>query len=246
MVRSDGDRPPDRTAEVDLCRSWWPANVGDDELVETSALLGSLSPVVFRAGKKLFTQGDPGERAYVLYDGFARVNCCDTGGRERLIAIAGPGDVVGELAVFDPGPRTSTVTALSDVGAGWLDRTILRRCAAQRPAMLQELLRLLARQVKHRHDHWAAALGADPPRLARVLIHLGARVGTEKDGAVAIPIGLTDDELADLTGIARDESRRLLDDFEGHNWIRREPRAIVLLDRSALEQIAREPLGDGD
>ncbi|MGV7569175.1 cyclic nucleotide-binding domain-containing protein, partial [Mycobacterium kansasii] len=70
-------------------------------------------------------------------------------GRETVFAVLGPGDVFGELALFDPGPRTSTVITLTEVETVRMDRHALRTWMAERPEIAEQLLRVLARRLRH-------------------------------------------------------------------------------------------------
>jgi len=76
--------------------------------------------------------------------------CAD--GRSFLLAVVGPSDVFGDLAVFDPGPRTASATALTKVSAMAMDRDVLRGWVVDHPEIAQRLLRVLARRLR-RTDH---------------------------------------------------------------------------------------------
>ncbi len=246
----DGDNPSadaSRGDAVDRQRALWPANVDDDELGDAKALLGLLRPVAFDSGQLIFAEEDPGDNVYVIESGTAKIKRRGAGGRHNVIAIAGPGDIVGELSIFDPGPRTDTVVAASDLQAGYLDRGILRRFIAERPALLQELLQLLARQVKRRHDQLAAMVMTDVTgRVARQLLHLAMQFGTEQGSEMNVSVGLTDDEFADLVGTSGQTLSAILRDLEDRSWIRRESAAIAVVDRPALEQLANQLSADRD
>ena len=87
----------------------------DDEAA--AALRSSMSPVTLARGDVLFLEGEPGDRLYVVIDGKIKLGRASPDGRENLLAILGPGEMFGELSLFDPGPRTATATALTDVRA---------------------------------------------------------------------------------------------------------------------------------
>lgn len=143
--------------------------------------------------------------------------------------------------MFDPGPRADSVVAASDVQTGSLDRRVMRRCVAEQPAILQELLQLLARQVKHRHDQIAAMVTTDSAgRVARQLLYLAERFGITRDAEVHVPVLLRDDELADLVGLSSHTLSEILRDFENRGWVRREPDAAMVLNRPALERLANQ------
>ncbi|KUI36209.1 cyclic nucleotide-binding domain-containing protein [Mycobacterium sp. GA-2829] len=155
----------------------WPPSVGDDELGEAEVLLDLLHPQRFRPGEQIFTERLPGDRVYVSQTGLVKVSKRGVGGRSNLVAFAGPGDIIGELSVFDPGPRTSTVTAVGQVDAGWLDRGAIRRWMAQRPTAAYLLLQLTPTQAPARSvrrpagDRRACSGGTSIVRFCRTIRH---------------------------------------------------------------------------
>ena len=73
-----------------------------------------MSPVKVAKGKTLFKDGDAGDRLYVVVEGKLKLGTSSGDGRENLLSILGPGEMFGELSLFDPGPRTATATAVTD------------------------------------------------------------------------------------------------------------------------------------
>jgi CRP/FNR family cyclic AMP-dependent transcriptional regulator len=106
----------------------------------------------------------------------------------------------GEL---DPGPRTSTATTLNAVPAVSMDRTALRGWSTERPEIAEQLLQVLARRLRRTTDDLAELIFTDVP--ARVAEQLLRR---QEDGATRVNHDLTQGELAQLVGAAREESTR--------------------------------------
>jgi CRP/FNR family transcriptional regulator, cyclic AMP receptor protein len=121
-----------------------------------SALIEQLRPSEFGASQMVFADGDPGDRVYIISSGKVKISLRGPGGRENLLAILGPSDVFGELAVFDTGPRTCTATAITDVEAVWLDRATLRTWMADWPVIAERLLQVLARRLRHPMTNWSS------------------------------------------------------------------------------------------
>ena len=82
-----------------------------------SSLVRQLHLVDFPRRHTVFVEGDPGDRLFIIVRGKAKVGRRSADGRENLLAIMGPSDIFGELAIFDPGPRTSTVTTITELSA---------------------------------------------------------------------------------------------------------------------------------
>ena len=79
-----------------------------------AALRASLKETEVPKGNVLFTEGETGDRMYVIVDGKVKLGQTSNDGRETLLGVLGPGEMFGELSLFDPGARTSTATALTD------------------------------------------------------------------------------------------------------------------------------------
>src|ERR1700743_3293257 len=69
----------------------------------------------FHSGQTIFVQGDPGDRVYLITEGKVKISFRGPTGRTNVRAIIGAGDIFGELAVFDAGPRACTATAITEV-----------------------------------------------------------------------------------------------------------------------------------
>src|SRR5688500_20127823 len=74
-----------------------------------------MTPLTLRRGDVLFNEGDDGSQLYVVTEGKVKLGRTSADGRENLLAILGPGQMFGELSFFDPGPRSATATAVTDV-----------------------------------------------------------------------------------------------------------------------------------
>ena len=75
-------------------------------------LQASMTKVALPRGHVLFTEGEPGDRLFIVNSGKIKLGRTSSDGRENLLAVLGPGEMFGELSLFDPGPRTATATAV--------------------------------------------------------------------------------------------------------------------------------------
>ena len=80
----------------------------------SATLRASMSGIKISKGQILFKEGDAGDRLFVVVEGKLKLGTSSGDGRENLLSILGPGDMFGELSLFDPGPRTATATAVVD------------------------------------------------------------------------------------------------------------------------------------
>ena len=80
---------------------------------EQEELRAMMTQTTLRRGETLFNEGDSGDRLYILLSGKVKLGHASADGRENLLAVLGPGEIVGELTLFDPGPRSTTATAVA-------------------------------------------------------------------------------------------------------------------------------------
>jgi CRP/FNR family transcriptional regulator len=206
----------------------------DDDL--RAMLAGRLRTYRVRKGHLIFTEGEVGNVVYLLIDGKVKVTRTPPDGREALLAVMGPGDVFGELAVFDPGPRTATATSLSICELASISSDDLNDAISARPEVGATLLRVLARRLRTTDDALADLIFTDVPgRVAGALLGLAERFGrTEPSGAIRVEHGLTQEELAQLVGAARETVNKTLSDFANRGWVRLDSKIVTILDADRL------------
>lgn len=205
-----------------------------------AALRSTMAEVSLPRGAVLFNEGEPGDRLYVISEGKIKLGTTSTDGRETLLAILGPGEMFGELSFFDPGPRTSTATALTKtklVGAGHGD---LEPWLKDHPEVAAALLRALAHRLRRNNETLSDLVFSDVPgRVAKALLDLARRFGeTNPDGSVHVVHDLTQEELAQLVGASRETVNKALADFQNRGWLRIEQRGVELLDLDRLNRRA--------
>ena len=162
----------------------------DDEAAE--ALSSSMSQERLRRGQTLFREGDIGDRLYVVTEGKIKLGRTSADGRENLLAVLGPGQMFGELSLFDPGPRSSTVTAVTDCTTQSLSNDELGRWLDGRPEVARGLLAQLAGRLRKANDVVADLVFSDVPgRVAKALLDLSRRFGRVADDGVHVSHDLT-------------------------------------------------------
>jgi CRP/FNR family transcriptional regulator, cyclic AMP receptor protein len=210
----------------------------DDEAA--AALLASMSRVDLPRGEALFAEGDSGDRLFVITSGKIKLGRTSGDGRENLLTVLGPGEMFGELSLFDPGPRTATATAVADAELVGLGHADLQEFLTGRPEVARHLLQALARRLRRTNDSLADLVFSDVPgRVAKALLDLSRRFGRQTDAGVLVAHDLTQEELAQLVGASRETVNKALADFASRGWLRLEARAVVLLDVDRLVRRAR-------
>jgi CRP/FNR family transcriptional regulator, cyclic AMP receptor protein len=210
----------------------------DDEAA--MALRSSMTETRLRRGEVLFHEGDSGDKLYVVTDGKVKLGRTSSDGRENLLAILGPGQMFGELSLFDPGPRSATVTAVTETTLLALSHDDLMRWLEGRPAVALGLLSQIAGRLRKANDVNADLVFSDVPgRVAKALLDLADRFGRTADDGVHVHHDLTQEELAQLVGASRETVNKALADFASRGWLRLEPRSVVIMDVERMKRRAR-------
>jgi CRP-like cAMP-binding protein len=205
-----------------------------------ASLRASMTGVKLSRGQILFKEGDAGDRLFVVVDGKLKLGTTSNDGRENLLSILGPGDMFGELSLFDPGPRTATATAVVDSKLLALANDQVIGWVKDHPQVSLQLLGRLAQRLRKANDVLSDLVFADVPgRVAKAIIELGERFGTKKDDGLHVNHELTQEELAQLVGASRETVNKALADFASRGWVKLEPRAVIVLDFERLVKRGR-------
>ena len=200
-----------------------------------SALRELLTEQVVTKGDVLFYEGEPGDHLFLILEGKVKLGHASTDGRESLMAVLGPGEMFGELSLFDPGLRTSTATALTETRALRLSNAQLMPWLAGRPEVAASLLQALARRLRRTNEAMGDLVFSDVPgRVAKALMELGEKFGTLTPNGLLVTHDLTQEELAQLVGASRETVNKALADFAQRGWITLESRQVLILDVERL------------
>jgi CRP-like cAMP-binding protein len=210
----------------------------DDEAA--NALSDTMGTIRLNKGEVLFREGDAEDRLYVVISGKIKLGRSGSAGRENLLAVLGPGQMFGELSLFDPGPRSSTATAVTACTIRTLEHDELMGWLTGRPEVSLGLLAQLAGRLRRANDVLADLVFSDVPgRVAKQLLELSSRFGDRREDGVHVHHDLTQEELAQLVGASRETVNKALADFAARGWIRLEPRSVTILDVERVERRAR-------
>lgn len=205
-----------------------------------AALNAAMSTRDLVRGHVVFHEGDTGDRLFVVLDGKVKISRSAVDGRENLLAVLGPGEMFGELSLFDPGPRTATATTITDSRLASLDHDDLRPLLLERPGVAVHLLQALAQRLRRTNEAMADLVFSDVPgRVAKALLDLSDKFGVAEDDGVRVRHDLTQEELAQLVGASRETVNKALSEFANRGWLRIEGRSVLLLETERLERRAR-------
>ncbi|AWB83220.1 CRP-like cAMP-activated global transcriptional regulator GlxR [Corynebacterium liangguodongii] len=205
-----------------------------------TALIGEMKKVHFPRGTTIFEEGEPGDELYIIIEGKVKLARHASDGRENLLSVMGPSDMFGELSIFDPGPRTSSAVCVTEVTAATMNSNALRTWIESYPEISQQLLRVLARRLRRTNATLADLIFTDVPgRVAKTLLQLANRFGTQEGGALRVNHDLTQEEIAQLVGASRETVNKALATFAHRGWIRLEGKSVLIVDTEHLARRAR-------
>lgn len=195
--------------------------------------------VRFRRGQALFTEGDLADRVFVIERGWVLVMSVSPGGREIVLGLRGPGDVIGDLSALDGAPRSATALAAGEVEATVAAGSVLIRALGDAVAAM-ELLRVLAsrlRDADRKRLEFAAldTLG----RIAWRLDELSERFGEDTAGGIEVELPLSQEQLASWCGASREATVKALAALRTLGCISTGRRTVLIRDREALRRHAQ-------
>lgn len=173
--------------------------------------LAAARPIRLRAKETLFHAGDAGSSCYFLRSGAAKATVIAKDGQERLLAVLGPGSLIGELSLFDDRARSATVTALRPSRLMHLTKSSFIRLADANPMIYRQTLRLLTVRLREANDSVVAQGSATVlGRVARAFLSLVNGLGEEQGGRVILTQRVTQAEIAAMAGVARENANRAI------------------------------------
>ncbi|WP_441246427.1 Crp/Fnr family transcriptional regulator [Kitasatospora sp. McL0602] len=205
---------------------------------DRAALLQLGTEQRYPARSAVLREGETSAHVLVILDGWLKVTANSGAGHEALLALRGPGDIVGESAAVNGTARSATVTALEAVRALSVREAAFASYLAQRPQAAMHLLRLVTDRLRsgdRKRLEYASCTVKQ--RLARLLLELAEAHGRQVDGGVAIQVPLTRSELAGSVGASREAVTRLFTELRDRELIATPGRAVVVLRPDILRRM---------
>ena len=168
-----------------------------------------------KADQVVFLSGDAGDGCYRIEEGLLKVSVITPGGAERILAILGPGSIVGELSMIDGSARSASVSALRDSKLSFISRAGFDAFGRSNPDMYQYLMVVLARRLRDTNSALAAtSFLSVKGRVARSLLSLAEAFGHDVGGGrILVRQKVTQSDLGAMAGIARENVSRILKEW---------------------------------
>jgi CRP/FNR family cyclic AMP-dependent transcriptional regulator len=199
-------------------------------------------PREFAPGEVVFREGDASDTCYVVRDGRARALRTHTDGRTLTLATFGPGDIFGELALFEDERRSATVEAIEQTGAVAVLGPDMRRLMSEHAEISSRLVIALGRRLRETNERLSRqSFQTVQSRVAVVLSQLVDQQAVDHDGSAdadsgGVLVKATQADLAQLAGSSRESASRFLAVLERAGVISQGRGRLVVHDAEALKQ----------
>jgi CRP-like cAMP-binding protein len=206
----------------------------------SGALFGKARTLSLSADQTLFLAGDEGDGCYRVEEGLLKASVAAPNGGERILAILGPGSMVGELSIIDGAPRSASVTALRDSKLCFVSRAAFEAFAQSSPDVYPHMMKMLAHRLRDTNNALAATSFLSlKGRVARALLSLAEAFGHDVgQGRLLIRQKVTQSDLAAMAGIARENVSRILKDWTNRSLVSRLAGYYCLENKAAIEHEA--------
>jgi CRP/FNR family cyclic AMP-dependent transcriptional regulator len=204
---------------------------------DAEALLGAVKRRRIERGASLLRAGSAGDDIGVLLEGRVKLVAFGADRREVVLAIRGPGELVGDMAALGGQRRIATAVAIDDAEIGMITAEAFRDYLAAHPDAALTLIRMLVHRLSESTREVVDLATQDSVgRVAKRLLELAADHGIPDGAGTRIELSLTQDELASWTGATRETVSRALKLMRRLGWITTDHRSITVLDRAAMRE----------
>ena len=181
----------------------------------SARLFGAATQHQLKAGEPLFVAGDAGDGCYRLERGLLKVVVTSARGDERILAILGPGEIAGELAIIDGLPRSASVFALRDCELSFISQKDFEEYKRQHPEICSYLVTVLASRLRETDETLAAtSFLTVKARLALALLELAEFLGEDQgSGRILIRHKIKRSDLAAMAGVAAENVSRVMNEW---------------------------------
>ena len=209
-------------------------------LTERQALLARGHRKRYQKGEVIFTRGDPGAWAMLIESGLIEISVVSLSGRKSVLNHMEPGEILGEIALLDGEPRSADAIAVADVGGIIVQRDAVVAALKRNVDACFTIIEILCARARNASEMFELqSLTSGNARLARCLLRVARKWGNQSaDGSIRIAQQLSQSDLGELAGIARENVNRHLQAWTQEGLVRFEKGEITLLEPDVLEEYA--------
>jgi CRP/FNR family transcriptional regulator len=204
--------------------------------------VASVSDVrTYARGDVIFGEGDASDSFYVIASGRVKISKLTPGGKEVILEIFGVGDPLGAVAVYEGFPFPASATALETTTCVLIPRRQFFLLLEHHPTLVRALLLGLTTRLVELTNRLAALTGTRvEARLARAFLKMADDMGRRDARGEFIPMSLSRQDLADLTGTTIETAIRVMSRWSKQQLVQTEKDGFRILDRKTLESLSQE------
>ena len=193
----------------------------------------------FVRGDTIFVQDSPSDAFYAIITGRVKIFKMMPSGKDVILEVFGPGDPLGAVAAYMDRPFPASAAAIEDTVCVIIPRAAFFRLLETQPSLVRGLLLGLTTRLVELTNRLAELTGGRiEPRFARLFLKLAAQMGRADRGGTFVPLALSRQELADLTGTTIETCIRIMSRWNKDDVVRTDKDGFVVLDRAELEKLA--------
>jgi CRP-like cAMP-binding protein len=194
-----------------------------------------------KKGTVLFRKGDIGSELYVVCSGAVRISSSSDAGSDAIFNLIIPGDIFGEIAFLDRGPRTADAVMAESGELMVIERRDFIRLLHEHPEVSMRMIETLCSRLRRTSEQVEDVIFLGlPNRLAKVLLHLYRRSSADE---VSKKIRITQHEISRMIGASRESTNKQLRDWQHRKWLKLERNCIIVLAPDALMALINESSG---
>jgi CRP/FNR family transcriptional regulator, cyclic AMP receptor protein len=205
---------------------------------ERAAIFARARIRTYKAGETVFSIGSPGDQMMALLSGTIRISVSVSEGKELFLSIIHPGEIFGELAVFDGNERSADAIAESACTLAILNRDDILSFFERNPSVWLKLVKVLVQRLRRTDQAFAeVALLQLPVRLAKTILRT---LNRETNSAVAktFKIRFSQRELANMVGSTRESVNKCFRNWQREGIVQISGGSIIITNRRAFERLA--------
>ena len=193
----------------------------------------------YERGDEVFSEGDPSDFFFVVVTGRVKVYKHGPAGNDIILEMFGPGGPLGAVAAYESRPYPASASAIEPSTCLLIPRQAFFALLEQHPLLVRGLLGSLSLRLVELTTRLAELTGGRvETRFARLFLKLADQLGRSERGGQFIPLPLSRQELADLTGTTIETSIRIMSRWGKEDVLRTEKDGFVLVDRESLDALA--------
>lgn len=206
---------------------------------EDRARLGAVSRLRnVPKGERIFAEGDPSDFFFTILSGRVKIFKMTPAGKDIILEIFGPGDPLGAVAVYEGRPFPASAAALEDTSCLLVPRASFFALLEKHPSLVRGLLLGLTRRLVELTNRLTDLTGGRvEARFARFFLKAAQDLGRPAPDGTLIPLALSRQELADMTGTTIETCIRIMSRWGKEDIVRTEKEGFVVLDKAALAAI---------